>query len=55
MTKKWLCLCQYGHSRSVALARLLHSRGIPAVAAGVWTGGSAIAVLSEWADVIAVL
>lgn len=52
---KWLCLCQYGHSRSVALARRLHHRGIPAVAAGVGTGGDAIAALAEWADTIAVL
>lgn len=52
---KWLCICQYGHSRSVALARRLHRRGIPAVAAGAGTSEDAISVLSEWADVIAIL
>lgn len=34
-----LCVCQYGHSRSVALVRRLHHRGINAVAAGVGTAG----------------
>ena len=52
---KFLCVCQYGHSRSVALCRVLHSRGIGAVAVGVGTNGGAIAPLAEWADVIAVL
>ncbi len=50
-----LCVCQYGHSRSVALARRLHHRKIVAVAAGWSTGGDALAVLSAWADVIAVM
>lgn len=51
----WLCICQYGHSRSVALTRVLHGKRIPAVAAGWTTSGDAIAVLSKWADVIALM
>lgn len=53
--KKFLCICQYGHSRSVALCRVLHGKGFPAVAAGFGTSGDAIAVLSEWADVVALM
>lgn len=53
--KKFLCICQYGHSRSVALCRVLHGKGIPAVAAGWATSGDAIEVLSAWADVIALM
>lgn len=50
-----LCVCQYGHSRSVALARELHSRGVAAVACGVATAGSALPTLAEWATVVALL
>ena len=35
-----LCVCHYGHSRSVALVRVLHGKGIEAVAAGAFTAGS---------------
>lgn len=52
---KFLCICQYGHSRSVALCRVLHGKGFPAVAAGWTTSGDAISVLSQWADVIALM
>lgn len=51
----WLCICQYGHSRSVALTRVLHGKKIPAVAAGWTTSGNAIESLAEWADVIALM
>lgn len=50
-----LCVCQYGHSRSVALARALHARRIPAVACGWLTAGTGLAALAAWADRIAVL
>lgn len=52
---KVLCICEYGHSRSVALARVLHGRKIPAVAIGRGTSGDAVKVLAEWADKIIVL
>lgn len=35
----FLCVCQYGHCRSVALARCLHSRKLNAVAVGTSTAG----------------
>jgi len=38
-TDRVLCVCQYGHSRSVALARLLHSQNIQAVSIGWQTAG----------------
>jgi len=50
-----LCVCQYGHSRSVALARELHSRGVVAVACGVATAGSGLRRLAEWATHVALL
>lgn len=50
-----LCVCQYGHSRSVALCRVLHARKFNAVAVGVGTAGGALAVLAAWADAICVL
>jgi hypothetical protein len=52
---KCLCICQCGHSRSVALARRFHSLGIPAVAIGVQTSGDAVSVLAEWGSHIFVL
>lgn len=51
---KCLCICQCGHSRSVALSRLLHEKGIPAVAIGATTSG-AVELLSAWADRVFVL
>jgi hypothetical protein len=54
-TMKNLCICQYAHSRSVALARLLQQKGQVAVAIGVGTSGDAIKVLAPWADRIFVL
>ena len=50
-----LCVCQYGHSRSVALARELHHRNVAAVACGVGTAGSALDYLCDWATHICVL
>lgn len=53
---KILCMCRYGHSRSVALARALHEKGHEAVAVGWMTAGNAaIETLSHWADSIAVV
>lgn len=52
---KNLCVCHWGHSRSVALARLLHSKGQGAVAIGFASNGGAMDVLATWADRIFVL
>jgi hypothetical protein len=52
---KFLCICQYGHSRSVALARRFHHRGIEAVACGAGTAKSAIEPLANWAETICIL
>lgn len=52
---KFLCICAYGHSRSVAMCRVLHSRGHGAVAAGHLTHGGAILPLAEWADKVVVM
>jgi hypothetical protein len=52
---KFLCICQYGHSRSVALARVLHSMKQSAVAIGAITSGDAIEGLSDWADLVLVM
>ena len=50
---KFLCICQYGHSRSVACTRILHLHGKDAVAIGWSTAGAeAIRLLSAWADKI---
>lgn len=49
---KALCICQYGHSRSVAMCRSLHAKGHEAVAVGYDTAPSAIRPLYEWADVV---
>lgn len=51
---KFLCICQYGHSRSAGLVRSLHAKKQEAVAAGYATSPSALAVLGEWADVIVI-
>lgn len=52
---RWLCICHYGHSRSVALARVLHGQKLPAVAAGWTSSGDALTTLSAWADIIALM
>lgn len=52
---KFLCICQYGHSRSVAMARMLHGMGHEAVAVGYGTAVSAFRPLGEWADNILVV
>mgnify|MGYP003442208706 FL=1 len=51
----YLCVCQYGHSRSVALARVLHHNGVSAVAVGWQTSPEGLIVLSKWADRILLL
>lgn len=52
---KHLCICAYGHSRSVALTRVLHARGHEAVAVGHLTSPDALRALSAWADKILTL
>ena len=52
---RYLCVCQCGHSRSVALARVLHARRRQAVACGWQTAGDGLAHLVAWADVVCVL
>lgn len=53
---KYLCICQWGHSRSVAMAKTLQEKyGQEAVACGVDGAESAIPVLGEWADYIFVM
>jgi len=52
---KFLCICQYGHSRSVALARVLHGRGHQAVPVGAGTSPAAIPLLADWADHIVIV
>lgn len=51
----YLCVCQYGHSRSVALARVLHGLGRSAVACGWGTAGTGLPHLCWWADKILIL
>lgn len=50
--QRFLCICQYGHCRSVAMCRVLHSKGLSAVAVGWMTCGDAIVPLAEWATTI---
>jgi predicted protein tyrosine phosphatase len=52
---KYLCVCQEGHSRSVALVREFHSRGIEALACGWRSSPNGLKHLCEWADKIFVL
>lgn len=52
---KFLCICQCGHSRSVAMTRVLHHLGYPAVAIGAEHSGDAINQLAPWADKIIVM
>jgi hypothetical protein len=49
---RFLCICQYAHSRSVACCRVLQARGHEAAALGAGTAASAIPHLSMWADKI---
>ncbi len=51
----YLCVCQYGHSRSVALTRVLHHHNIPAVACGWQTAGEFLEWLCMKADRILLL
>jgi hypothetical protein len=50
-----LCVCQWGHSRSVALSRVFHSRREEAVAVGVSGARSSFNILCAWADRIFIL
>lgn len=50
-----LCVCQYGHSRSVALARQLHGRKVAAIACGVATAGPWLFPLCDWASHVLLL
>lgn len=50
-----LCICAYGHSRSVCLARLFHGMGYNAISIGYGTSGSGLSVLTEWADYIMIV
>lgn len=52
---KVLCVCAYGHSRSVCLARLFHGMGYSAISVGYGTSGSGLALLADWADYIMVV
>lgn len=47
---KFLCVCHYGHSRSVALTRVLHALKQEAVAVGYGTAKSSIPYIGAWAD-----
>jgi predicted protein tyrosine phosphatase len=51
---KALCVCQYGQSRSVGLARCLRklNRGYEAASVGWESSPSALPYLCEWAEVI---
>lgn len=49
---KFLCMCEYGHSRSVALARAFHAKNYAAVAMGRSTSGRAPWLLGDWATLI---
>lgn len=51
----YLCVCQYGHSRSVAMARVLHHNRVSAVACGWQTSPQGLVLLSGWADNILLL
>jgi len=52
---KFLCVCTYGHSRSVALARTLHHRGYAAIAVGWMTSGRWLDIACDNADTIFVM
>lgn len=55
MNRRFLCVCQYGHSRSVAMARALHAAGQDAIACGWQTAGSGLDHLCDWATDILVM
>ncbi len=52
-----LAICQWGHSRSAALVRVLHGQQYLAVSIGVSSDldGSLVCALGEWADKICVM
>lgn len=51
----YLCVCQYGHSRSVALCRVLHAKGQQAIAVGWYTTPQWLPYLCRTADKILLL
>lgn len=51
----YLCVCQYGHSRSVALCRVLHAKGQQAIAVGLGTAPEWLPFLCNNANKILVL
>lgn len=56
LTKNFsLCVCQWGHSRSVCLTRVLHEKGLQAVACGVSGSPDAVTHLSQAAGTIFLL
>jgi hypothetical protein len=55
MTRRFLCVCQWGHSRSVAAARALHYAEQSAIACGWQTAGDGLPVLCDWATDILIL
>lgn len=56
MNENYLCVCQYGHSRSVALCRVLHHVKQQAVAVGFQTAPAAlISIARTWATKILIL
>ena len=52
---KFLTVCHYAHSRSVAMCRYLHHRNQEAVAVGCGTAPSAFAPMAAWADKIVLM
>ena len=52
---KYLCVCKFGHCRSVAACRLLHRQYREAVACGWLTAPSALWFLSAWWDRVILL
>jgi len=51
----YLCVCQYGHSRSVALTRVLHMCHVEAIAVGYRTSPDWLHLMSGVADKILIL
>ncbi len=51
----YLCVCRYGHSRSVALCRVLHAKGQQAIAVGWMTGHEWLPLLCNNANKILLL
>ncbi len=50
-----LCVCAWGHSRSVCLTRVLHEKGYQAVACGCHSSPAALAAIAKEAEHIFIL